>query len=215
MGFKMVVSDHHSEPVLTARTSIVGRSGVSTGDTELGRRIVMHSFRTPDRPHRPAAAAVTGPATDLAAPTLAPPSGFARLFDTVAVGEELPARTVQLTAGDLVNYAGVAGDPNPIHWSREAAGSVELESPVAHGMLTMGIGAGYVTSWLGDPGAVREYAVRLTSPVHVPPGEPAVIEYTGKVKALDPVQRTATIALTALHRGRKIFGRATALVQLS
>ncbi|WP_063034193.1 MaoC/PaaZ C-terminal domain-containing protein [Nocardia grenadensis] len=126
---------------------------------------------------------------------------------------ELPPRTIRLTAGDLVNYAGVPGDPNPIHWSGEVAELAEPDSAVAHGMLNIGIGAGFVTSWLGDPGAVREYAVRLTTPVRVT-GDGADVEYSGRVNAVDPVQRTATVALTARHGARRIFGRATAVVRL-
>jgi meromycolic acid (3R)-3-hydroxyacyl-[acyl-carrier protein] dehydratase HadAB len=42
-------------------------------------------------------------------------------FDEVKVGDELPVRHARLTRGDLVNYAGVAGDANPIHWDEDIA----------------------------------------------------------------------------------------------
>lgn len=86
-----------------------------------------------------------------------------RSFDDVTVGEELPSRVVTLTRGNLVNYAGVSGDPNPIHWSDKVAELAGLRNVVGHGMLSMGIAAGFVTDWLGDPGAVNEYNVRFTS----------------------------------------------------
>ena len=38
-------------------------------------------------------------------------------------------------------------------------------------MLTMGLGGGYVTSWVGDPAAVTEYNVRFTAVVPVPNDE--------------------------------------------
>ena len=78
-----------------------------------------------------------------------------------------PSASCKLTRGDLVNYAGVSGDANPIHWSDEVVKLAGLDNVVAHGMLTMGLGGGFVTSWLGDPGAVKEYNVRFTSPVYV------------------------------------------------
>lgn len=138
-----------------------------------------------------------------------------RRFEDVAAGEELPPRSVPLTRSDLVQYAGVAGDPNPIHWDDEVARSVGLPMAVAHGMLTMGVGAGYVTSWLGDPGAVLEYNVRFTSPVFVPgDGTGVEIELTGKVRSVDDEARTAVIAIVAKVDGKKIFGRATATVRL-
>ncbi|OZC76636.1 3-hydroxyacyl-ACP dehydratase [Rhodococcus sp. 06-462-5] len=138
-----------------------------------------------------------------------------RNFDEVSVGEELPERIVALTRGDLVNYAGVSGDPNPIHWSDEVVELAGLDDVIAHGMLTMGLGAGFVTSWLGDPGAVTEYNVRFTSAVLVPADSPASVEFTGKVKSVDAEKRTATVAIVAKSAGKKIFGRATATVRLA
>ena len=81
-------------------------------------------------------------------------------------------------------------------------------------MLTMGLGAGFVNEWLDDPGAVLEYNVRFTSPVKVDPHKAAEVEFTGKIKSVDEETRTAVVALTAKCAGRKIFGRATAKVQL-
>ncbi|MDV6284139.1 (3R)-hydroxyacyl-ACP dehydratase subunit HadB [Rhodococcus sp. NM-2] len=138
-----------------------------------------------------------------------------RKFEDVSVGEELPERIVKLTRGDLVNYAGVSGDPNPIHWSDEVVKLAGLDNVIAHGMLTMGLGGGFVTSWLGDPGAVKEYNVRFTSSVYVREDEAAQVEYTGKVKSLDEESKTAVVAIVARAEGKKIFGRATATVRLA
>ena len=91
-----------------------------------------------------------------------------REFSSVKVGDQLPEKTYPLTRQDLVNYAGVSGDLNPIHWDDEIAKVVGLDTAIAHGMLTMGLGGGYVTSWVGDPGAVTEYNVRFTAVVPVP-----------------------------------------------
>ena len=88
-----------------------------------------------------------------------------REFDSVKVGDQLPEKVIPLTRQDLVNYAGVSGDLNPIHWDDEIAKQVGLDVAIAHGMLTMGLGGGYVTSWVGDPAAVTEYNVRFTAVV--------------------------------------------------
>ncbi|WP_235900529.1 MaoC/PaaZ C-terminal domain-containing protein [Lolliginicoccus suaedae] len=131
-------------------------------------------------------------------------------------GMELPPREYRVTRSDLVRYAGVSGDLNPIHWSDATASSVGLRSVVAHGMLSMGIGGTYITSWLGDPTAVVEYAVRFTSPVFVPDdGVGGAIEFSGKVKSVDADEGTAVIALVAKSEGRRIFGRAAATVRLA
>ena len=139
-----------------------------------------------------------------------------REFSSVKVGDELPERVITLTRADLVNYAGVSGDLNPIHWDDEIAKQVGLDTAIAHGMLTMGLGGGYVSSWVGDPGAVTEYNVRFTAIVPVPnDGVGAEIVLTGRVKAVDPEAKTATVALTATHDGKKIFGRAVAVAKLA
>ncbi|AMT72544.1 (3R)-hydroxyacyl-ACP dehydratase subunit HadB [Mycobacteroides immunogenum] len=140
-----------------------------------------------------------------------------REFSSVNVGDQLPEKTIQLTRQDLVNYAGVSGDLNPIHWDDETAKLVGLEDgAIAHGMLTMGLGGGYITDWVGDPAAVTEYNVRFTSFVTVPnDGVGAEILFTGRVKSVDADAKSVTIALTATTNGKKIFGRAVASATLA
>jgi acyl dehydratase len=129
-------------------------------------------------------------------------------FDDVKVGEELPVHHTRLSRGDLVNYAGVAGDANPIHWDETIAKLAGLPDVIAHGMLTMGLGAGYVSKWSGDPGAVTRYAVRLSAPAIVS-AEGADIEFSGRIKSLDPDTRSGVIMVAAKSAGKKIFGLAT------
>ena len=130
-------------------------------------------------------------------------------FDDLTVGDELGVHHTRLSRGDLVNYAGVAGDANPIHWDESIAKLAGLPDVIAHGMLTMGLGAGFVSAWSGDPGAVTRYAVRLSAPSVVPAKEGADIEFSGKVKSLDPETRTGVVLVAAKSDGKKIFGLAT------
>jgi acyl dehydratase len=130
-------------------------------------------------------------------------------FDDVRVGDEFPAHHTRLSRGDLVNYAGVAGDANPIHWDEDIAKLAGLPDVIAHGMLTMGLGAGFASSWSGDPGAVTRYAVRLSQPAIVSATEGTDIEFTGRIKSLDPATRTGVVIVGAKSAGRKIFGLAT------
>jgi acyl dehydratase len=139
-----------------------------------------------------------------------------REFSSVKVGDQLPEKVITLTRQDLINYAGVSGDLNPIHWDDDIAKQVGLDTAIAHGMLTMGLGGGYVTSWVGDPGAVTEYNVRFTAVVPVPnDGVGADIIFTGRVKSADADAKTVTIALSATTGGKKIFGRAVATAKLA
>ena len=130
-------------------------------------------------------------------------------FDELKVGDELGVRHTRLSRGDLVNYAGVAGDANPIHWDESIAKLAGLPDVIAHGMLTMGLGAGFVSAWTGDPGAVTRYAVRLSAPAIVSANEGTDIEFSGRIKSLDPESRTGVILVSAKSENRKIFGLAT------
>ncbi|WP_454198593.1 fused (3R)-hydroxyacyl-ACP dehydratase subunits HadA/HadB [Nocardia sp. Marseille-Q1738] len=215
---KNIVTAQNDELVLTTYTTLVGRSGgdIDPNLTAAVRNVLMHGIGEEAPAHAPRSAP---PAVEVPAPVPPAAEGLrtkhAIRFEDVSVGDELPPRTVRLTRGDLVNYAGVSGDANPIHWSDEVVKLVGLDDVVAHGMLTMGLGGGFVTSWLGDPGAVKEYNVRFTSPVYVGTDEAAEVEYTGKVKSVDPEAKTAVVAIVAKSAGKKIFGRATATVQLA
>ncbi|KLO39322.1 dehydratase [Mycobacterium nebraskense] len=130
-------------------------------------------------------------------------------FDDVKVGDELPVHHARLSRGDLVNYAGVACDANPLHWDENLAKMAGQPDVIAHGMLTMGLGASFASAWSGDPGAVTRYAVRLSQPVIVSAAEGADIEYSGRIKSLDPATRTGVVIVAAKSGGRKIFGLAT------
>ena len=138
-----------------------------------------------------------------------------RAASGVAVGDELPARTVELRRADLVRYAGAAGDFNPIHWDEQAALAIGLPGVVAHGMLTMAQAARVLTDWAGDPGAVVEYSVRFSKPVVVPAGaEGAQLTLSGRVtEVLDA--RRVRVELTAVSAGVKVLGQARAVLQLA
>jgi acyl dehydratase len=97
------------------------------------------------------------------------------------VGEILPEREYRVTRQDLVRYAGVAGDFNPIHWSDRVAATVGLPGVIAHGMLTMALAARLLTDWAGDPAAVVEYGVRFARPVVVPDDDQGVAVGVGGV----------------------------------
>jgi acyl dehydratase len=130
-------------------------------------------------------------------------------FDDVNVGDAIPVHHTRLSRGDLVNYAGVAGDANPIHWDEQIAKLAGLPDVIAHGMLTMGLGAGFASTWSGDPGAVTRYSVRLSAPAIVSAAEGADIEFSGRIKSLDPQTRTGAVLVGAKSAGKKIFGLAT------
>ncbi|MGH3611921.1 MAG: MaoC/PaaZ C-terminal domain-containing protein [Pseudonocardia sp.] len=136
---------------------------------------------------------------------------------TIAAGDELPPLALWVTRADLVRYAGVSGDFNPIHWNDRVAGSVGLPGVIAHGMLTMALAGRVITAWVGDPAAVRSYGARFTRPVVVPDDdEGACVEVSGKISEVveNGGVRVARVAITARFDGKTVLGRATAEVLL-
>lgn len=63
-------------------------------------------------------------------------------FDDLEVGDEWesPARTV--TETDIVLFAGLSGDHNPLHSDYELAKTGPFGRPVAHGLLSLAIATG-------------------------------------------------------------------------
>jgi len=129
------------------------------------------------------------------------------------VGAVLPARTYRVTRADLVRYAGVSGDLNPIHWSDRIATDVGLPGVIAHGMLTMAFAGRALGEWVGDPGAIEEYGVRFAKPVLVPDDDTGTeVTVEGVVKQeLDDGRMQ--VNLTVRSGGVKVLGQARAVVR--
>ncbi|MGW4067885.1 fused (3R)-hydroxyacyl-ACP dehydratase subunits HadA/HadB [Nocardia grenadensis] len=218
-------TDRTGDIVQIMHTTVVGLTSedVNADISDTIERVIMSRLRATSR----AAAASAGVdglmVPDPDAETVARLSPISRTrvprtmprFVDIAVGDELPARSVTLTRGDLVNYAGVSGDVNPIHWHEGVAALAGLPDVIAHGMLTMGLGAGFVTGWLGDPGALIRYGVRLSNYTVIEAASAGTVEFTGRIKSVDPDTRTAVVVIVAKSAGRKVFGLATADVRLA
>jgi acyl dehydratase len=102
-------------------------------------------------------------------------------YADVAEGEELKPWSYKVERLNLVQYAGASGDFNPIHWNEPFAKAVGLPDVISHGMFTMARIGQFVTDWAGDPGAVKRFKTRFTSPVIVPNDAGNTVTVSGKV----------------------------------
>jgi len=66
-------------------------------------------------------------------------------FDDVKAGDHwlTPGRTV--TEADIVNFAGLSGDFNPVHIDHEFARTTPFRRPIAHGLLGLSLAGGLTT----------------------------------------------------------------------
>ncbi|HEY1722302.1 MAG TPA: MaoC family dehydratase [Magnetospirillaceae bacterium] len=87
------------------------------------------------------------------------------------------ARTV--TDADIVLYAGVSGDTNPIHLNQEYAATTIFKTRIAHGMLSAGFISAVLGTKLPGPGAVYvSQTLRFKAPVRVGDTVTARVEVT-------------------------------------
>ena len=63
-------------------------------------------------------------------------------FDDLAVGDEWESPRRTITETDVVNFAGLSGDFNPIHVDHELARRGPFRKPIAHGLLGLAVASG-------------------------------------------------------------------------
>jgi acyl dehydratase len=129
----------------------------------------------------------------------------------VKPGAALATQTYVVRRGDLVRYAGAAGDFNPIHWSDRVATSVGLPGVIAHGMFTLALAARAVATWT-DGAEVVELGAKFTSPVVVPDDDTGVeVVVDGTVSS--SADGMTALALTVTCGGQKVLGMPKAVVR--
>jgi 3-hydroxybutyryl-CoA dehydratase len=63
-------------------------------------------------------------------------------FEDVEIGQEWESSGRTITEADVVNFAGISGDFNPIHMDHEFAKTTPFRRPIAHGLLVFAVGSG-------------------------------------------------------------------------
>ena len=99
-------------------------------------------------------------------------------FADISVGDTA-SMSKTVTEADIVNFAGVTGDFNPVHVDAEYASGSLFKERIAHGMLA----AGYISAVLG---------MQLPGPNAIYLGQ--TLEFKLPVKIGDTVTVTVTVA---------------------
>lgn len=88
-------------------------------------------------------------------------------FEELFVGQTASfAKTV--TEADIVLFAGVSGDTNPVHLNAEYAAGTFFKSRIAHGMLSAGFISAVFGTKLPGPGAIyMTQTLNFKAPVRI------------------------------------------------
>ncbi|MEM6832536.1 MAG: MaoC family dehydratase [Pseudomonadota bacterium] len=95
-----------------------------------------------------------------------------------------------VTEADIVLFAGVTGDTNPVHLSEAYAATTRFKTRIAHGMLSAGFISAVLGTKLPGPGAVYlKQSLVFKAPVLI--GDTVVTTVT--VSALDEKRKRVTL----------------------
>lgn len=130
-------------------------------------------------------------------------------FEDLSLGQSASiARTV--TEADIVLFAGVTGDINPVHLDAEYAAQTMFKTRIAHGMIAAGLISAVLGTRLPGPGTIYlNQSLKFRAPVRI--GE--TVTATCTVIALDPEKKRATLATVCTVGGKPVLeGEATVMV---
>ena len=132
-------------------------------------------------------------------------------FEDLAVGQTaVIARTI--TDADIVLFAGISGDTNPVHINEEFAAGTMFSGRIAHGMLTASFNSTVIGTRLPGPGCIYlSQSLRFKAPVRV--GD--TIWARATVTELFPEKRRAALSTTVTVRDKVVLeGEALVMVPL-
>ena len=130
-------------------------------------------------------------------------------FDDLEEGmSEVFSKTI--TEADLLMFAGVSGDTNPIHLDQDFASRTMFEGRIAHGMLTASLVSTVLGTKLPGPGAIYvNQNLRFLAPVRI--GDTVIAR--AAVKVLNQERKRVTLETTCRVGETKVLdGEAVLMV---
>jgi 3-hydroxybutyryl-CoA dehydratase len=104
---------------------------------------------------------------------------------SISIGETA-SLSKTISEADIVLFAGVTGDFNPLHLDAEYAKTTRFGERIAHGLLTAGLISAVLGTRLPGPGAIYlGQTLNFRKPVKI--GD--TITATAKVSSFDPEKR--------------------------
>ena len=122
-------------------------------------------------------------------------------FEDLAVGQTASlAKTI--TEADILMYAAVSMDTNPVHVDAEAAKASIFGERIAHGMLSAGLISALLGTRLPGPGTLyMRQSLRFAAPVKI--GD--TVQATVTVTALNADKKRATLSTVCTVGGEVVI----------
>jgi len=122
-------------------------------------------------------------------------------FEDLTVG--LTAKfSKTITEADIVLFAAVTGDTNPMHLDAEYAATSIFKERIAHGMLAAGLITKVLGTQLPGPGTIyMSQTLKFRAPVKIGETVTAIVE----VAALHPEKHRATLRTVCLVKGEPVL----------
>jgi 3-hydroxybutyryl-CoA dehydratase len=116
-----------------------------------------------------------------------------------------------VTEADIMMFAGVSGDTNPVHLNEEFACGTAFEGRIAHGMLTASFISTVIGTKLPGPGCIYlSQSLKFLAPVRVGDTVKAVVEIVG----IDADRKRITMDTKCLVGDKPVLaGEALIMVQ--
>lgn len=129
-------------------------------------------------------------------------------FEDLAIGMTASIGKT-ITEADILMYATVSMDTNPVHINAEAAAGTIFKERIAHGMLSAGLISAVLGTRLPGPGSIYlGQTLNFRRPVKIGDTVTATVEVT----ALDPDRKRATLKTTCTVAGKIVIeGEATVI----
>ena len=125
----------------------------------------------------------------------------AATFEDLQIGQTA-STSKTITEADILLFAAVSTDTNPVHIDAEAASRSIFKERVAHGMLSAGLISAVLGTKLPGPGTIYlGQTLRFRAPVKIG----ATVTATVEVTALQPEKRRATLKTTCTVAGQAVI----------
>ena len=130
-------------------------------------------------------------------------------FEDLHIGQSA-ALSKTITEADILMYAAVSMDTNPVHFDEEFASQTRFGGRIAHGMLSAGLISALLGTRLPGPGTVYlRQSLAFKAPVRIGDTVKAVVEITD----LNPARKNATLQTRCMVKETIVIdGEAVVLV---